>query len=304
MYLQLVDYINSFYAFSPIFTFHSIRKKYSVNTVTSYKKDIKNYISFLESQEFSVVDATQHQVRAYLASLMAGGMQPRSVNKNISTLRSFYKFLLRDNLVQKNPLLLVRNLKTPKNLPVFIEEERLMELLDSEETFSNDFPGQRDRLIMEILFGTGIRRSELLTIKIQDIDFNNQTIRILGKGRKERIIPIHKPLVQLINEYITLKEQLFDKGTLQLIVTDKGEEATVNLVYKTVTTYLGRISTQLKVSPHVLRHSFATSLLNRGAAINDIKELLGHANLAATQIYAHSSVEKLKSIYKQAHPKA
>lgn len=279
-------------------------KNYSPNTLTSYKKDIQNYISFLQADGFSVEEATHHQVRAYLASLMANEMQARSVNKNISTLRSFYKFLQRENLVKHNPLLLVRNLKTPKNLPVFIEEERLVELLNNEETFSADFSGMRDRLVMELLFGTGIRRSELLTINHVDVDFYNQTIRILGKGNKERVIPIYTTLTQLISEFIKTKEQEFETNSTRLIVTDKGEDASTSLIYKIVTHYLRSISTQLKVSPHVLRHSFATSLLNRGAAINDIKELLGHANLAATQIYAHSSVEKLKLIYKQAHPKA
>ena len=279
-------------------------KNYSPNTLTSYRKDIQNYIAFLQAEDFSVEEATHYQVRAYLASLMANDMQARSVNKIISTLRSFYKFLQREGLVKHNPLLLVRNLKTPKNLPVFIEEERLIELLNNEQTFSGDFSGIRDRLVMEILFGTGIRRSELLSIKHSDINFFNQTIRILGKGNKERIIPIYPTLAQLLDEFIKIKEQQFEIKTKQLIVTDKGGDASVSLVYKIVTHYLSTISTQLKVSPHVLRHSFATSLLNRGAAINDIKELLGHANLAATQIYAHSSVEKLKSIYKQAHPKA
>lgn len=279
-------------------------KNYSPNTLTSYKKDIQNYIAFLQADGFSVEEATHHQIRAYLASLMANEMQARSVNKNISTLRSFYKFLQRENLVNNNPLLLVRNLKTPKNLPVFIEEERLVELLNNEETFSTDFSGMRDRLVMELLFGTGIRRSELLTINHVDVDFYNQTIRILGKGNKERVIPIYKTLTDLISKFIKTKEQEFESNTTRLIVNDKGGDASASLIYKIVTHYLRNISTQLKVSPHVLRHSFATSLLNRGAAINDIKELLGHANLAATQIYAHSSVEKLKLIYKQAHPKA
>jgi integrase/recombinase XerC len=279
-------------------------KNYSPHTLVSYKKDIQNYISFLESQDFTICDASHHQVRAYLAVLMADGMKARSVNKNISTLRSFYKFLLRENQVAANPMLLVKNLKTPKQLPEIINEESLIGLLDDKDTFTSDFPGQRDRLVMELLFGTGIRRAELLTINDNDIDFYNQTIRILGKRNKERIIPIYSSLSHLIKEYIKNKEHTFDKKAERLIVTNKGEGAYVNLIYGIVTHYLGRISTQLKISPHVLRHSFATSLLNRGAAINDIKELLGHANLAATQIYTHNSVEKLKSIYKQAHPKA
>lgn len=160
-------------------------------------------------------------------------------------------------------------------------------------------------MILEILFGTGIRRAELLTIKAPDIDFFNSTIRIFGKGKKERILPLHSTLVDLLKDYLHLKQKVFEKKeTEHLIVNDRGEAATEYLVYRTVTFYLSQISTQMKVSPHVLRHSFATSLLNRGASINDIKELLGHASLAATQIYAHSSVEKLKSIYKLAHPKA
>jgi integrase/recombinase XerC len=284
--------------------FIQYEKNYSPNTLASYKKDLQNYLSFLETQAFTVEDATHHQVRAYLASLMAAQQQARSVNKNISTLRSFYRFLLREKVITVSPMLLIKNLKTPKLLPEVIDEEKLINLLDSQDTFSQDFVGQRDRLVMELLFGTGIRRSELVGIKAHDIDFYNQTIRILGKGKKDRIIPIYTSLLQLIKEYLLLKDQTFENKIEALIVTNKGEEAYANLIYGIVTHYLGTISTQLKISPHVLRHSFATSLLNRGAAINDIKELLGHANLAATQIYTHSSVEKLKSIYKQAHPKA
>lgn len=279
-------------------------KNYSPHTLVSYKKDITNFISFLESHDFTIFDASHHQVRAYLAILMANEMKARSVNKNISALRSFYRFLLRENQVAANPMLLVKNLKIPKQLPEIINEENLIRLLDNKDTFASDFPGLRDRLVMELLFGTGIRRAELLTINEQDIDFYNQTIRILGKRKKERIIPIYAFLSHLIKEYLKSKEQLFEGHTQRLIVTNSGKEAYGNLIYKIVTHYLGTISTQLKISPHVLRHSFATSLLNRGAAINDIKELLGHANLAATQIYTHGSVEKLKSIYKQAHPKA
>lgn len=279
-------------------------KNYSPHTLVSYKKDILNYISYIESQDFTIYDASHHQVRAYLANLIANDMKARSVNKNISTLRSFYKFLLRENQVAADPMLLVKNLKTPKQLPEIINEESLIELLDGKDTFTSDFPGQRDRLVMELLFGTGIRRAELLSINDNDIDFYNQTIRILGKRNKERIVPIYTSLSHLIKDYQKRKEQLFEKSSQRLVVTNKGEEAYVNLIYKIVTHYLGTISTQLKISPHVLRHSFATSLLNKGAAINDIKELLGHANLAATQIYTHGSVERLKSIYKQAHPKA
>lgn len=281
------------------------QKKYSLHTLSSYKKDLSNYLHFIESKGLTVEQADHQVVRAYVAQLLSLEMQPRSVNKCLSTLRSFYKFLLREELVQKNPMLLVRNLKTPKNLPVFIDEKRLAALFDEPGRFEDSFAGKRDRLILEILFGTGIRRAELLTIKASDIDFFNSTIRIFGKGKKERILPLHSTLVDLLKDYLHLKQKVFEKKeTEHLIVNDRGEAATEYLVYRTVTFYLSQISTQMKVSPHVLRHSFATALLNRGASINDIKELLGHASLAATQIYAHSSVEKLKSIYKLAHPKA
>ena len=284
--------------------FIQYEKNYSPNTLTSYGKDIQNFIVFLEKETFTVQEATHHQVRSYLASLMASGMQPRSINKIISTLRSFYKFLLREQLIDTNPLLLIKNLKTPKKIPAFIEEEAIVNLLNSEESFTNDFAGKRDRLVLELLFGTGIRRAELISIKESHIDFINQTIRIFGKGNKERILPIYPYLVKLLKEYIKERNEVANLASTQLIVTDKGVDASVDLIYKIVTHYLGTISTQLKVSPHVLRHSFATSLLNRGASINDIKELLGHESLSATQVYTSNSVEKLKSIYKQAHPKA
>lgn len=279
-------------------------KNYSSHTFDSYKKDIQNFISFLESQDFTIYNASHHQIRAYLASLMNSGLQARSVNKTISTLRTFYKFLLREKQIASDPTLLIKNLKIPRQLPTTIDESSLINLLENRETFTPDFFGQRDRLVMELLFGTGIRRAELLAIKEDDIDFYAHSIRILGKGNKERIVPIYSSLAELIQTYIQFKRQQFGEKDTQLIVTDKGKNAYANLIYTIVTHYLGRISTQQKISPHVLRHSFATSLLNRGASINDIKELLGHASLAATQIYTHSSVEKLKSIYKQAHPKA
>lgn len=284
--------------------FIQYEKSYSPNTLTSYKKDIQNYIDFLVAESFTIEEASHHQIRSYLASLMASGMKPRSINKVISTLRSFYKFLLREQLVDTNPLQLIKNLKTPKKIPVFIEEEAIVNLLNCQRSFSNDFSGQRDRLVLELLFGTGIRRAELILIRHSHIDFINQTIRILGKGNKERLIPIYAYLTDFLREYIENKEELFDQTSKQLIVNDQGNDASVDLIYKIVTHHLGTISTQLKVSPHVLRHSFATSLLNRGASINDIKELLGHESLSATQIYTSNSVEKLKSIYKQAHPKA
>ncbi len=280
-------------------------KNYSHHTIVSYRKDIQKYVSFLNADDFDIETATLHQVRSYLSTLMKANIQARSVNQHISALRSFYKFLLRENLVAQNPMLLIRALKTPKKLPEIIPEDKLLGLLDAKDTFVDDFWGLRDRLVMELFFGTGIRREELMTIVEQDIDFRQQTIRIFGKGRKERIIPITQSLISILGKYIRVKNDQFpDNKSDKLIVTNKGGDAYAELIYRIVNKYLNIISSQQKKSPHVLRHSFATALLNRGAKINDIKELLGHAGLAATQVYTHNSVERLKSIYKQAHPKA
>jgi len=188
---------------------------------------------------------------------------------------------------------------------VVVESDRLTQMLDSDEIFSADFEGRRDKLIIEILFGTGMRLAELLGIKEQDVNLHEGVVKVLGKRNKERIIPINTELKLLLKEYLDLKKnQNFDNNSFTLIVTNKGSDVYPKFIYLIVHKYLSYISTQNKKSPHVLRHTFATSLLNRGADLNAIKELLGHANLSATQVYTHNSVERLKSIYKQAHPKA
>jgi integrase/recombinase XerC len=186
-----------------------------------------------------------------------------------------------------------------------VEDEKLSKLLDNDEVFAHDFPGTRDKLVMELLFGTGIRLAELVTLQQDNVDLFAGTIKVLGKRNKERIIPINHELRQLLGIYVDVKKnQNFHNNSLTLIVTNKGMDTYPKLIYLIVQKYLSYISTQSKRSPHVLRHTFATTLLNRGADLNAIKELLGHANLSATQVYTHNSVERLKSIYKQAHPKA
>jgi integrase/recombinase XerC len=228
----------------------------------------------------------------------------KSINRKISSLRSFYKFLQREGLVDKNPMAQVQAPKIPKRLPVIVEEAKLNTLLDDEALFSSGFEGLRDRVVLELLYGTGIRLAELLGLKNSDIDDYNQQIKVLGKRNKERIIPLAKPLYALLKVYIDQKNELGFTSTDKLIVTDKGTAAYPQLIYRLVKQALGEVSTQDKKSPHILRHSFATALLNKGAELTAIKELLGHANLSATQVYTHNSIEKLKSIYKQAHPKA
>jgi integrase/recombinase XerC len=228
-----------------------------------------------------------------------------SVGRKLSTLRSYYKYCMREGLQSANPIAQVKAPKVPKRLPVFVDDHKLDELLDSDVFFDDSFSSVRDKMVIELLFGAGIRLAELLTLKDIDLDFYEETIKVLGKRSKERIIPVTKGLVTQLKAYLELKlAQNFNNKTGVLFVTDKGADAYPKMIYRIVQKYLSFISTQDKKSPHVLRHSYATSLLNRGADLNAIKELLGHASLAATQVYTHNSVERLKSIYKQAHPKA
>lgn len=286
-------------------SFLKFEKHYSMHTVKAYEKDIATYLAFWEGEGMAFKALTHRDVRFYLSSLMDNQLMPVSVNRVLSSLRSYYKFLQREGLHNENPTVLVKALKTPKKLPVVVQEEKIDELLDHDAIFDKNFAGQRDRLIMEMLFGTGMRLSELIHLKESDIDFYQQNARILGKRNKERIVPLLPDLIDLIKRYLLLKKvESFDNNSLTLIVTNKGEQVYPKLVYKVVTSYLSLITSQQKRSPHVLRHSFATALLNRGADLNAIKELLGHTNLVATQVYTHNSMERLKSIYKQAHPKA
>jgi len=287
-------------------------KRYSPHTVSAYQSDLDQFFSFLnkrESGDFSPQitepsEITYQHIRSWMVEMMTD-KTARSVNRKIATLRKYFKFLLREGLITTNPASKIQSPKTLKHLPVVVEDTKLNALLNDGEVFSDDFKGTRDKLVLETLFGTGIRLAELVTLKEQDINIYEGTIKVLGKRNKERIIPINHELKLLLVKYLDLKKnQNFNNNSTTLLVTDKGSKAYPKLIYLIVQKYLSYISTQNKKSPHVLRHTFATSLLNRGADLNAIKELLGHANLSATQVYTHNSVERLKSIYKQAHPKA
>jgi integrase/recombinase XerC len=279
-------------------------KRFSPHTIKAYETDLLQFQTFLTTYETTIAEATHTLVRSWVMECMEASTGAKSINRKISSLRSFYKFLQREGLVDKNPMAQVQAPKIPKRLPVIVEEAKLNTLLDDEALFSSGFEGLRDRVVLELLYGTGIRLAELLGLKNSDIDDYNQQIKVLGKRNKERIIPLAKPLYALLQVYIDQKNELGFTSTDKLIVTDKGTAAYPQLIYRLVKQALGEVSTQDKKSPHILRHSFATALLNKGAELTAIKELLGHANLSATQVYTHNSIEKLKSIYKQAHPKA
>ena len=280
-------------------------KRFSPLTLTAYQKDLDQFLAFLAISESELLNVTHQQVRSWMVVLMDNGNEAKTINRKISSLRSFYKFLQRNELIKANPMTQVRAPKIPKRLPVVITEQKMDTLLDGGFDFIDGFSGLRDRLIIELLYGTGIRLAELVGLKDNDVDVYEQQIRVLGKRNKQRIIPVHSSLAKLIEDYKIQKlSQNFDNKSKTLIVTDNGKDVYPKFVYRTVKTVLSTISTHDKKSPHILRHSFATSLLNRGADLNAIKELLGHSSLAATQVYTHNSVEKLKAIYKQAHPKA
>lgn len=280
-------------------------KRFSPHTVTAYKNDLDQFSQYIVSFQPELLNVTHQHVRTWIVSLMDDGIEARTINRKISSLRSFYKFLQRENLIGNSPMIYVRAPKIPKRLPIVITEQKMDILLDAQDVFSNDFQGMRDRLIVELLYGTGMRLSELVNLSDYDINGYEQQIKVLGKRNKERIIPISNSLTKLISDYQLQKlSQNFDNKSAALIVTNQGNKVYAKFIYRTVNLVLSFISTHDKKSPHILRHSFATSLLNRGADLNAIKELLGHSSLAATQVYTHNSVEKLKSIYKQAHPKA
>ncbi|MGZ3752714.1 MAG: tyrosine-type recombinase/integrase [Mucilaginibacter sp.] len=282
-------------------------KRYSPHTVSAYQSDLEQFFRFLNHPEQTVShpsEITYQHIRGWMVNLMED-MTARSVNRKLATLRKYFKFLMREGVITNNPASKVLSPKTIKHLPTVVEEEKLNAMLNSGEVFTDDFAGLRDKLVIETLFGTGIRLAELVGLKEGDINFYDGTMKVLGKRNKERIIPINHELRTLLQRYLALKKsENFNNNSLTLLVTNKGTEAYPKFVYLIVQRYLSTISTQDKKSPHVLRHTFATSLLNRGADLNAIKELLGHANLSATQVYTHNSVERLKSIYKQAHPKA
>ena len=282
-------------------TYLSSEKRFSEHTIKSYTTDLKQFTSFLSS-EFQIIDEINEIsfqiIRTWIASLLEKGINPRSVNRKISTLKTYFKFLIREGELIENPMMKVVAPKSKKRLPVFIEEDQIASLLN-EVQFEDGFIGQRNKLIIELFYVTGIRLSELINIEISDVDFNNKSIKVLGKRNKERIIPLSFNMVNDLNLFIK-----YNKKNKYLFTNLEGNKLYNKLVYRLVNKYIGEISSVNKKSPHILRHTFATHMLNNGADINAIKELLGHANLSATQVYTHNTIEKLKTVYKQAHPRA
>jgi len=279
-------------------------KRFSPHTIIAYKTDALSFADFIhKSYEIDVIESINHQlIRSWIVDLMNKKIAAKSVNRKITTLKTFYKFLLREKCVEVNPMLKIQSPKTSKRLPVFVEKTNMDTLLDNIE-FDNDFSGKRNKLIIELFYATGMRLSELINVKESDINLNACQLKVLGKRNKERIIPFNNNIKESIKIFLKLKTQISFKNEY-LFVTDKGKKLYQKFVYRVVNNYLSMVTTVDKKSPHILRHTFATHMLNNGADLNAIKELLGHANLSATQVYTHNTVEKLKNIHKQAHPKA
>ena len=283
-------------------------KRFSPHTVTSYQTDLSQFATFLK-QEYELTEpaqATHPLIRDWVVSLMGQDLDPRTVNRKVACLRSYYKFLLRLRQIEANPMLRIKAPKMAKKLPEFVPEEALNRLLNSFE-FEPTFAGARDQLVLETLYGTGIRLSELLGITDADVDASARTVRVTGKGNKQRVVPLNPSLLLVLEKYRTARTAEFGPRAASgpLLLTDKGEPLYEKLVYRTVKKYLSQVSTSAAHQhPHALRHAFATHLLGKGADLNAIKELLGHASLAATQVYTHLSVDRLKSVFEQAHPRA
>lgn len=282
-------------------------RRYSAHTLLAYSKDLEQFFEYI-NKTYNVKEAQEVNhvfVRSWIVSLMEQKINSRSVRRKISSLKSYFKFCLREKLIARSPMQKIISPKVARQLPTFVDEQRMDLLLDKVE-FKEGFPGLRDKLVINIFYQTGMRLSELTNLKDTDVNLYDLSIKVLGKRNKERIIPISHNLKADISIYIEHRNQLFSKELTGgfFFVLDTGNKIYDKFVYRLVKDKLGTVTTGQKKSPHVLRHTFATQMLNNGAEINAVKEILGHASLAATQVYTHNTIEKLKNIYKQAHPKA
>jgi integrase/recombinase XerC len=279
-------------------------KRCSSHTVIAYKNDLDQFVQFCTKMvgEFNVKKVDAKLVRNWIVLLMENELSALSVNRKVTTIKSFFKYLMKEQIVESNPATYLALPKIRKKLPNFVEENNLQHLLD-DGFFEDDFIGIRDKLVITLLYGTGIRLSELLLLKDSDFDKKMCLIKVLGKRKKERIIPYPLSINSLLELYINVRDNVVGFKTEKLLVTEDGKPAYEKLIYRVVNNNLAKVTMLEKKSPHVLRHTYATHLLNKGADLNAVKELLGHSNLAATQIYTHTTFERLHDIYKQAHPR-
>ena len=283
-----------------------IEKNYSSNTLSAYKKDLIEFKNFINENfdKYPIEHAEYKAIRLWIVELVNKNLSNRSINRKVSSLKSFYKFLVKTDTIGSSPLLAHSPLKQSKKIQVPFSKEEINSLLDS-DSFKNDFRGVLQKTIITLFYFTGVRRIELINIKESDINMDSSTIRIMGKRSKERIIPMLPKLKKSIVDYLNLRSQEFNKEILEyLFVSRSGSQLSEKYVYRTVNEYFKLVSPKVKKAPHVLRHSFATHLINEGADINSVKELLGHSSLSATQVYSHTSMERIKEVFKNSHPRA
>lgn len=288
----------------PFLDYLRFERRYSRHTIISYENDLTQFFDYLVTDFGGVEPARINaaMIRSWLASLKGDAMSAKTINRKISALKSFFKFQLREGKIAQSPMTTIVSPKVSKRLPMYVEAKDMDTLLQH-VTFPDDWPGKTDRLIIQLFYATGMRLSELVGLKLDYVDVAQKQIKVLGKGNKERLIPVAPALLEAIKDYIqnrpaTANDQPF------VFVNEKGKQLNSRTVYASIRKYLSLVTTIEKKSPHVLRHSFATHLMNNGADLNAVKSLLGHSSLAATQVYTHNSVEKLKEIFRKAHPKA
>ena len=282
----------------------TLEKKYSVHTVTAYKKDLISFKDFLvtEFNQENLTEVHYNQIRTWVVFLVDLKISNRSINRKISSLKSFYKYLQKTHQIEVNPLSKHKALKVDKKIQIPFNTQEINRAINN-ISIKDDFTSIRNKLILELFYSTGIRRIELINIKQSDINFSESKIKVLGKRNKERYVPLLKSVSHTLNQYLELKKQ-FSVGAEELFITKKGNKIYETLVYRIINSYFSQVSTKEKKSPHILRHSFATHLLNEGADLNSVKELLGHSSLASTQVYTHTSLETIKRVYNQAHPRS
>ena len=289
----------------PFFNYLRFEKRYSQHTLKAYQTDLLSFFDFVVMQygETPVEQISHTFIRSWLASLKDEGLSGKSINRKISSLKSFFKFQVKTGTIRQTPMVKVISPKAEKRLPSFVADKDLKTLFNHVE-FPDDWQGKTDRLLLQILYDTGMRLSEVIGLKESGIHFSNSSLKVLGKGNKERVLPVHPKLKEAMADYMEAKAKQFADGTAEnLLVTESGRPLQPRAVYTSVKKYLSLVTTLEKRSPHILRHSFATHLMNNGADLNAVKELLGHSSLAATQVYTHNTIDKLKNIHKKAHPK-
>ena len=282
-----------------------MQKNYSLHTVKAYLNDMAEFESFnkIHFEQDSIDKVLYPQIRSWIVSLVDNNISASSVNRKISSLKSYYKFLLRIKQIEQSPLLKHKALKTPKKIQIPFSEKEV-NLVLNQIVYPDGFEGIRDKLIIDLFYTTGIRRTELINLNLNGIDFYNSTLKVLGKRNKERIIPLLPIITNQLQSYILQRNQLQEiKDSDKLFLTQKGVKLNDTLVYRLINMYFSNVSEKVKRSPHILRHTFATHLLNNGADLNSVKELLGHSSLASTQVYTHSSLAELKKVYGNAHPR-